>query len=370
MLQFKRIIKQKKEHISMKKSLNYLEVIVKKSFVYVLGLILVKDKRACTKIAKIFKVSHDSVNRFLSKNANIAALFPDLMIEMAKHFHDRKNGWLIVDDTALSKIHAKYIEGVHWIYNSSLRRPEKGLCIVVLAWTNGDITIPIGFRCWHSKKTDKENYKTKIQLACELMRETSEKLGIKKLLADAGYISKDMAAFLINSNIIFVTRIHSNRKVKTKNGIVAQMRNHPDLKLNRNERSKIVKVEMQGLIVYIVVFKRQIKHTNKYENVFLVTNIDTSAKEIIKFYGFRWEIEPMFRTMKQFIGLMQCSARAKSSQTAHINAVFLGYAFLQNEKVNKNFSCPEDSVRYLQELKPSIAARSFNRFCQEFCIVA
>lgn len=354
----------------MKKSLNYLEVIVKKSFVYVLGLILVKDKRACTKIAKIFKVSHDSVNRFLSKNANIAAFFPDIMIEMAKHFHNKKNGWLIVDDTALSKIYAKYIEGVQWIYNSSLRRPEKGICIVVLAWTNGDITIPIGFRCWHSKKTNQENYKTKIQLACELITETSKKLGIKKLLADAGYISKDMAAFLINSNIKFVMRIHSVRKVKTKNGIIMQMRNHPDLKLNRNERSKIVKVEMQGLIVYIVVFKRQIKHTNKYENVFLVTNVNKSAKEIIKFYGFRWEIEPMFRTMKQFIGLMQCSSRSKRSQIAHINSVFLGYAFLQNEKVDKNFSCPEDSVRYLQDLKPSIVARSFNRFCQEFYNVA
>ena len=354
----------------MEKSLNYLEVIVKKSFVYVLGLILVKEKKACTKIAKIFKISHDSVNRFLSKNANIAALFPDLMIEMAKHFHSRKNGWLIVDDTALSKIHAKYIEGVHWIYNSSLRRPEKGICIVVLAWTNGDITIPIGFRCWHSKKTDKENYKTKIQLACELITETSEKLGIKNLLADAGYISKDMAAFMINSNIRFVMRIHSVRKVKTKNGIVAQMRNHPDLKLNRNERSKITMVEMQGLIVYIVSFKRQIKHTNRYETVFLVTNVNKSAKEIIEFYGLRWEIEPMFRTMKQYIGLMQCSSRSKRNQIAHINSVFLCYAFLQNEKINNKFSCPEDSVRYLQDLKTSAATRSFSRFCQEFYIAA
>jgi hypothetical protein len=306
----------------------------------------------------------------LSKNTNIAAFFPDIMIEMAKHFHSKKNGWLIVDDTALSKIHAKYIEGVQWIYNSSLRRPEKGICIVVLAWTNGDITIPIGFRCWHSKKTAIENYKTKIQLACELINETSEKLGIKNLLADAGYISKDMAAFLINSNVRFVMRIHSVRKIKTKNGIVAQMRNHPELKLKKNERSKIVRVEMQGLTVYIVVFKRQIRHTNSYENVFLVTNIDKSAKEIIKFYGFRWEIEPMFRTMKQFVGLMQCSARAKSSQIAHINAVFLGYAFLQNEKVNNKFSCPEDSVRHLQEVKTSVSTRSFSRFCQEFYIAA
>lgn len=355
----------------MNKSLEKFRWLVKGSLIkYVLGLILSQERKYCTKIAKFFGVSHDSIYNFFLKNSDFAALFPDLMIKLAQYFHSKNNGWLIIDDTALSKIYAKYIEGIHWVYNSSLGRPERGLCIVVIAWTDGDMIIPIGFDWWFSKEISPEKYATKIEIAQRLIGQIIPKTNFRKLLSDAGYISVDMINFLKSLNIEFVTRIHSNRKISTSDGICEQMKNHPNLKLNRNLRAKIVKVILQNTAVNIVVFKRKKKNSNEYDKVFLVTNIDATANEIIKMYNSRWEIEPMFRAMKQSFGLMQCSARSLEKQSLHIKAVFLGFAFIQREKNRKNFLCSEDAIRHLQNLKMSSVTNSFTRFCRDLCYVA
>lgn len=355
----------------MKKTLNKIGWLVKGAFVkYVLGLVLSKERRVCTKIAEYFGISHDVIYRYLTQNASLAALFPDMMIKLAQHFHKIKNGWLVVDDTALSKIYAQYIEGIHWIYNSSLKRPERGLCIVVIAWTNGDITIPIGFDWWFSKKIDKEKHQTKIKIAQKLVNSVYDITYFRKLLADAAYISVDMIAFLNGLQVSFITRIHSSRKVETEDGTCVQMKNHPKLKLMKNLRSKIVKAKVKGYWVNIVVFKRKKKNSYEHEKVFLVTNIYAKADEIIKMYDIRWKIEPMFRTLKQSLGLMHCSARSISKQTLHINAGFFGYAFLQHQKFYKKFSCPEDVIKSLRDSKLRTVTGLFNRFCRDFAHVA
>lgn len=351
----------------MKESLRNFGWLVKGAFVkYVLGLILSKDKRFCTRIAQLFGASHDSIYRYLLKRSDLSAQFPNLMIKLAQHFHATKKGWLVVDDTALSKIYSKYIEGVHLVYNSSLRRPERGLCIVVIAWTDGEIIIPIGFDWWFSKEIAPEKYQTKIKIAQRLINNVCEAKSFTRLLADAAYISVDMIKFLNNLKIEFVTRIHSSRKVTTSDGICMQMKLHPGFRLNRNLRSKIVKVMMQDVEVFIVVFKRKKKNSCEYEKVFLATNIRTSANEIIKMYDNRWEIEPLFRCTKQSFGLMQCSSRALEKQALHINAVFFGFAFIQYETSRKKLPRLEDTIRQFQDLKIDAVVSSFSRFCRDF----
>lgn len=355
----------------MKTSLKKLDWLVKGFFVrYVLGLILTNEKRFCTNIAKLFGISHDSIYRYLSNNADLMTQFPSLMIKLAQYFHAQKKGWLIVDDTALSKIHAKYIEGIHWVYNSSLGRPEKGLCIVVIAWTDGDIIIPLAFDWWFSKKIAPDNHSTKIKIAQKLILKIVSENNFQKVLADAAYISMDMINFLQELKLLFVNRIHSNRKVTTKNGICKQLKEHPDFKFRRNERAKIIKVTINEIEVNVVVFKRKKKNSCDYEPVFLVTNIQASAEEIIKEYDIRWKIEPMFRTMKQSLGLLHCSSRTLKKQTLHINAVFFSFAFVQYEKNKKKLSCPQEAIRQLQDLKYIEAISSFNLFCRDFYLCA
>ena len=215
---------------------------VKKNFTfYILGLILNLEKKNCTKMAKVLNKSHDSLYRFLLKHDLFIPLFPSFFIKMANYFAQYKSGFLIVDDSAVSKIFAQCIEKLAWIYNSSLGRPERGLCIVVVAWSNGEITIPLTFTWWFSKKVvDKEHYQTKIQHACNLIDQISNLVKFDYLLADGLYFSKDMAAFLNYQSIKFLMRCASNRKITTCDGVSEQTKNHTALKLQRNQHSKKV----------------------------------------------------------------------------------------------------------------------------------
>lgn len=337
---------------------------------YILGLILSKKGKTCTAIASFFGLYHDGIYRYLSNNADLTILFPNLMIKLANHFHSIKPGWLVIDDTSLSKIFAKYIEGVHWVYNSSLGRPEYGLCIVVIAWTNGDITIPIGFDWWFSEEITQGKHETKIAIAKRLVRKVHGIVSYTHILSDAAYISIAMIDFHEELKTLYINRIHSSRKVTTFDGRCEQIKNHPTLRLKGNQRAKITLIMIQGRKAYVVTFKRPQKHTNTYDTVYLITNIAENPRKIVAMYEGRWNIEPMFRTMKQSLGLMLCQARGLEKQERHVLGVFVGFAYLQHEKYLHNFTCPEDAVRHLQTLNLRDASTQFIRFCRDFAYVA
>jgi len=70
-----------------------------------------------------------------------------------------------------------------------------------------------------------------------------------------------------------------------------------------------------------------------------------------KVYDERWHIELIFRTLKQSIGLQECSARAIEKQAMHIYASFIAYAILQHQKNRNKFKNPEQAFSYFSKLK-------------------
>ena len=123
---------------------------VKKYLVrYMMGLIVCQEKRTCTNMAKIFKVSHDMIRHFLVLGT--AYLFPQIFAELTRFYAKENPGWLIIDDTSLAKEFARWIECLTDIYDTIMRRERCGIAIVVVAWSNGIVTIPIDFRYWYKK---------------------------------------------------------------------------------------------------------------------------------------------------------------------------------------------------------------------------
>ena len=73
--------------------------------------------------------------------------------------------------------------------------------------------------------------------------------------------------------------------------------------------------------------------------VFLVSNMDLSAKNQVAAFNLRWPMEKINRTTKQKFGSTQCQAIQASKQKAHILAGFLANSILelaQNDKQKKN----------------------------------
>lgn len=76
-----------------------------------------------------------------------------------------ENGYLIIDDTVLAKPYGKKFAQACFAYSSCLDKVVYGYHIVLLAWTNGFITIPLSFRFYQ------KGGKSKVALAGELLKE-------------------------------------------------------------------------------------------------------------------------------------------------------------------------------------------------------
>ena len=333
-------------------------------FRYALGLIFCKEKRSSIGLAKLFNISHDSIYRLFSKSDILCFISTRLMIKIANYYSKQKKGWIIVDDTSISKIHAKWIEGLIDVFDTALKRTNRGICLVVVAWSNGKTTIPIGFKFWITKNLINK-YEKKSELAIKLISDCSAKgLQFRYVVLDGLYCNKTVINFLQTSKIGFEMRIHSNRKVWIK-GTSEQLKKHFKLRLNRNARSKTAFGIWHNHFLYFTAHKRRNKNGD-VDIVFQVSNMNIPAYKHIEIYEQRWEIEKMFRSMKQILGIGHCSARKIEHQTTHFHLVFFSYAFLQKQKTKLNFPNVETAARYLQQLKLKKAMSAITAFGENF----
>ena len=353
----------------MRKSVGFIGNKVKEHFVnYTLGLILCVQIRTCVRMGETLGLAHDMIYRYLAKAALLLPFFPNIMVRVVKHYEKQKDGYFIVDDTVLSKVFSRGIQGVDFVYNTITCRTERGFCLVVLVWTNGDITIPISFKLWFNKSIC-PNGKSKSELAIELVGEFYKQIKFKALLADGLYSTKTFLEFLCKKNIKFLMKMHRNRIVTNTEGAKGQLQHNPELKLTRNQRTKTLKGTWAELNLFFNVIKFRGRNGD-YAQMYHVSNMDLPEKEYKKIYKERWGIEVMFRSMKQGLGITNCSSRDLQKQRLHFHAVFHSYAFLQVAKVKQEEPNVESVVRALRAAKPKIVERRISSFNRNFAYVA
>ena len=336
---------------------------------YTLGLILNPENKSCTKIASFFGLNHDFLYRFLSKTNLLLPIFPQLMFAMANRFAQEKKGYLIVDDTPMIKPFFRLLAGLYDVYNTAFKRSDRGLLLVVIAWSNGIVTIPLDFEYAFHKDIACDKYVKKSILAQDLLKKCTSKVEFQYLLGDGHYSTKDLLIFVSNSHLHYTGKIARNRVIETADGIRQQLQNHPGLKLLRNERHKRIRAKYADIWLYFSVHKRK-NRNNDFTYVYFVSTLDLNPKEYLDVYGGRWCIESMFRTMKQHLGFAQCQARELDRQRLHMLSIFFSYGFLQNTKVDHNLKSPEEAIRMLRELKSRKAMRRITSFSGNFQCIA
>lgn len=333
---------------------------------YISSLILSKGKKSCVQMGKFLEVSHDSLQRALSNPKSKGAL-QGILLSIAHYFAQQsKEQFFIIDDTAISKRFARVMEGIATVYNSLLGKPSLGFSIVVLSWSNGKVSVPIAFEYWFSNEIVKEKeYKKKQTIACELVATYKSCFTCDFILLDGLYCKREVISFLNSIDMPFEMRMYKNRSIRTSNGIKAQIKEHPKLKLNRNQKVKTVTVFWYDYEFFVTSCKRRLK--GEPEIVYLVSNqSNLSPHEHLRRYTLRWHIEMCFRTTKQSLGLEHCSARKIEHQRVHILHVFAAYALLQVKRSTKKVATVEDAIKLLRDLKLTIARRWIRRSIQIF----
>ncbi len=166
------------------------------------------------------------------------------------------------------------------------------------------------------------------------------------VLADGLYAIVDMLKGLIDQGIRFEMRLHANRVVKDGD-FKGQVKKHPKLKLSGKRPMRTIKAEWYGMNIYITAFRR----VTKYGRVIItyqVSNYKSSARQHVRAYEFRWNIEKFFRTAKQRLGLNDCQSRKKTLQENHLLNVFFAYAFLQYERKKNRLKNVESAMKSIK----------------------
>jgi len=274
---------------------------------YIKGLMCVFENANCVSLGQASFSSHDSLTRILNnEKLSWQTLLNNFIMRI---FGKLSDGWLIIDDTVISKIFSKKIENLAWVYDSKIGKSIIGLNFVALIWSNGKINVPIGIRIYRPKLEKK-----KIDLAIELL-ELAKRLKIRPLYVtfDTWYASDKFMKIIRSYKWHFVTRLKPNRKF---NGVqLRDVQRHPYW---------IIEGKLSGGQKVIVV-----RHGKKY---FAASNLKLSKQELLAQYKSRWEIETVFRMLHSKLGVDQCESRKLISQNAHFHLCLMAYAILKNEQ--------------------------------------
>jgi len=274
---------------------------------YVKGLICVFENANCVSLSKIIGCSHDSLARILSeRKLSWQTLLESFTLRIFGKLHD---GWLIIDDTVISKRFARRIENLAWVFDSKIGKSIRGLNIVLLAWSNGRTTIPLMIKVYR-----KADGKTKIDLAIELISYAHLLLIEPKYVTfDSWYAAEKLLKKIAGYKWTFATQIKKNRKL---NGIqIREIHRHPYW-MSQGELSGGIKVSV-------------VRNGKKY---FATNDLTLTKKEILSFYKGRWLVETIFRMLHSKLGIDECESRSLHSQTAHFHLCLLAYLVLEKEK--------------------------------------
>ena len=279
----------------------------KNVILYVKGLICVFENANCSSLARVVNCFYDNLARILKERKLAWQIL--LASSVLRIFGKLREGYLIIDDTVVSKTFAKKIENLSWVYCSKIGKVIQGLDIAMLAWSDGKMTLPLAIKVYQ-----KGSGKTKIDLALELL-EYADFLDLKPkyVTFDCWCAADKILRKIEKLGWIFITQIKKNRKI---NGVQARHLFPNPYWISQGKLS-------EGLEVKVV------KHGKNY---FVANDLSLSKKEILTLYKGRWLIETVFRVLHSKLGLDQCQAISLQAQTAHFHLCLLTFLCLEKER--------------------------------------
>jgi len=333
---------------------------IDRNVAYPLSLLLSIPRKTCEALSDHIGTSGDSVIKMLNKSCRSAKE----LISTIKKITQKKL-YLIIDDTIISKIYSKYIEGACDNYSTTTGKTERSLCSVVAMLTDGEIAIPVDQSLWISKEFIGGKKRTKSMIAKDLIEKIIELTPIHGVLIDGLYTTEYLMSWLIQKNIRFDGRFHSNRSVENKSK-TAQIKELQSLKVSGKKpiRSTIVKWKKMKLHV-TSLFRRNV--AGREIITYYASNYKAPKKEHVYAYGIRWNIEKFFRTAKQKLGLNDCMVRNRDGQEKHIANVFFAYALLQIEKHRHKLKNVETLISSIKSYNFTMLQQRFIPAIRNFC---
>ena len=314
---------------------------------YINFLVAAQCDVSCVKAADCFStngtvISHDSFNRFLTRQS----LDSETLWHEVEPFVEKRNGWLIVDDTVLDKIHSEKIGLTYFQWSGSHRKIVKGIGLITLVWTDGTNTFPIDYRIY-----DKDGDKLSKNDHFRSMMQTAHDRGFVPyfIMFDSWYASLANLKLIRKFGWRFFSRAKKNRLVNPDN-----TGNVPVSSLTIPEDGMEVHMKAYG---FIKVFKSKNKSGNDRYWITDCLEVDYAGRKNLQ--AICWAIENYHRDLKELCGVDKCKIRKELGQRNHINCSLRAYVRLEVAEKEQNISIYnakweiiKDAIRsYVQEPK-------------------
>jgi hypothetical protein len=286
-----------------------------------------------------------SLNRFITKHRwnprQVNA------IRFRECLHDRTGGILSLDDTLIEKT-GKEMDGVGYLYD--IVQKKNILChdIVSTFYRSSTEQLPLYFEPYVKKEIADTTglwFRTKIQIALDLLRQSLAQVTPSAIVFDEWYMSQEITEFINNRGLTWVSQAKTNRCIQIGEawiGLATYARTLPAkafIRVNTEVDEKRFKwfyettVVMKKVGVVKLVVLKQRKNSKKH--TFLVSNTTSlSGMKILEYYKKRWAIEVFHRDCKQHLGLGEYQIRKLDCVVIHLHLVFLAYTLLKNVRSN------------------------------------
>lgn len=294
------------------------------------------------------------------------------LLNIAKRtFAKSKKLFYILDDTLLRKEFSEYIEGTDDFYDTKRNQLLRGIKLLVGMISDGKQSLPINntFLFSTKQRTDQKEIKREwIENSILLMKKEFSHTEFT-VVADGAFATKKFFEWCRENGIRAETRIRSNAKVTIADQKIS-LKDIEQLKHKGRQKHRTVEVIWHGLSLFITAEKRIDKRGTE-SVVFQASTFHARPDYHVKVYKIRWNIEKMFRTTKQSLGLQNCFSTKRETQKSHITAVFLAYSFLQIDHLKRRLPTPEAALRapkHKNAISKSLVLRRLDRVIQSIYV--
>ncbi len=300
---------------------------------YINFLIAASTVFSCTEAARCYPSSidapsHDCFTRLLQKQP----LDTEPLWAEVRKYVTLKYGFLIVDDTVLDKPYSEKIGFVRYQWSGKHHHTVKGIDLITLVWTDGNIVLPVDFRIYNIE----EDNKTKNDHFLDMLDKAEERgFKPKYVMFDTWYASIKNLKAIRKKKWHFLTRLKSNRLVNPDN--------------TKNIHVEEVEIPPQGIVIhlreygFIKVFRIVPTDGDTQYWATDVLDMDETTREDIGKKA--WKIEEYHRGIKQFCGVEKCQSRKKESQKAHIMLSLRAFLRLEIQRIRNGISWFESKMK-------------------------
>jgi len=281
-----------------------------------------------------------------------------------KKFSKKRELILVFDETLIRKIYSRLMEGSGRFYDTQLFRRIIAYKLLVAMLTDGSMTLPFKAKFLFSKELVPNPKETKIEWIKKIIVHVQTIFPKVRIIvtADGAFASKEFLGWCSENKVPTEVRMRSNCKVIFKGEKIC-IRDIKTLQPKGRQMARTIAVEWHNIPLFITA-QRRINKRGKETIVYQASTFKAKPIRHVQIYRMRWNIEKMFRTTKQHLGLQECSARKMETQESHVASVFFAYALVQYDRKKRKLKTPEAALRAVENKKSKFLDRYICRLDQ------